>query len=151
MRRDNLTLEIFGDLQMSSTSTPSKTPVGLSPELNQEMLRNEFNGCVGTQLVSETESLRIWHLVLKPNDRMPFHRHVHPYFWTVHSNGFARNYDSSGKVTDVEYTIGDTQHYNFEGPNYMLHSIENIGDTTLIFTTVEFLTNTNYTLNVTKD
>jgi len=69
----------------------------------------------------------------------------------VHSNGFARNYDSSGKVTDVEYTIGDTQHYNFEGPNYMLHSIENIGDTTLIFTTVEFLTNTNYTLKVTKD
>jgi hypothetical protein len=33
----------------------------------------------------------------------------------------------------------------------MLHSIENIGNTTLIFTTVEFLTNTNYTLKVTKD
>jgi hypothetical protein len=133
---------------MVNFSIPIAASDDFSPQLKQEMIKNEFNGCVGTKLVSETESLRIWHLVLKPNERMPFHRHVNPYFWTVHSNGFARNYDSSGNVTDVEYNIGDTQHYEFDGPDYMLHSIQNIGETTLIFTTVEFLTNNGYQLAI---
>ena len=34
------------------------------------------NGCVGTELLSETDKVRVWIIRLRPGERVGFHRHV---------------------------------------------------------------------------
>ncbi|SEM89816.1 hypothetical protein SAMN04488003_10651 [Loktanella fryxellensis] len=109
----------------------------------EEMLAAHDNGCVGSLLVSETDRVRVWHLHIAPGERCGFHRHVNPYFWSSLTAGRGRNYASSGAVSEAVYTAGETRHYHYGPGDYMLHCIENVGDTTLSFVTVEFLDGTN--------
>lgn len=109
----------------------------------EEMMANQENGVVGSVLVSETDRVRVWHLRIPPGKRCPFHRHVNPYFWSALTAGKARGYFSSGLIRDVEHYPGETKHFYYGPGDYMLHSVENIGDTELVFTTVEFLDGTN--------
>lgn len=117
-------------------------------DIHDDMLANTGNGCVGTVLVSETERVRVWHLTLEPGKRCPFHRHVSPYFWTCHSTGLSRGYTSDGEIKELPLTVGQTQHFIYGEGEFMLHSVENIGETTLLFTTVEFLDGPNRPLDV---
>lgn len=116
--------------------------------LVEEMEANRFNPCVGSVLVSETERVRVWHLHLPAGKRCPFHRHVLDYFWTCHSHGKARGYFEDGNMRDVSHFPGDTRHLNYGKGEYLLHSVENIGDTDLLFTTVEFKQSANEPLEV---
>lgn len=111
------------------------------PEVYREMLDNQQNGLVGSVLVSETDSLRVWHLTLAPGERLAFHRHVNPYFWSALTPGRARTYFSDGRIVETAYTQGQTQHYHYAPGEYMLHALENIGDAALAFVTVEHLEN----------
>ena len=112
---------------------------------------NEFSGIVGSTLVSETDRVRVWHLTIPAHGRCAPHRHVLDYFWTVHSGGRAKNYFSDGRITTTDYRVGDTQHMTFGRGEYMLHTVENIGDTDLVFTTVEFLQGPNAPLAIPDD
>ncbi|WP_114965524.1 hypothetical protein [Alkalilacustris brevis] len=116
--------------------------------LQKEMQENTHNGCVGSVLVSETDRVRVWHLHLPVGKRCTFHRHVLDYFWTCHSHGKARGYFEDGSVRDVTHFPGDTKHLNYGKGEYMLHCVENIGDTDLLFTTVEFKQSANPPLDV---
>lgn len=116
--------------------------------LYEDMRANEFSGCVGSVLVSETDRVRVWHLHLPAGQRCAFHRHVNPYFWSAHHAGRARGYFSSGEVRDTVHYAGETKHYYYGSGEYMLHSVENIGDTDLAFTTVEFLDGENEALAI---
>lgn len=107
-------------------------------EKRAEILRNWRNRKVGTRIVSETDSLRIWHLVLKPGERVPFHRHDEPYFWTVMGPGKSRSYYHDGTVADAILEAGDTMHYSLQDGEFFVHDLENIGETPLEFVTVEF-------------
>lgn len=111
--------------------------------LYKEMLASHNNGCVGTVLVSETDRVRVWHLHIPVGTRCGFHRHVNPYFWSALKAGEARGYFSSGNVRDTTHYVGETKHFYYGPGDYMLHSVENIGDTDLAFATVEFLDGTN--------
>jgi hypothetical protein len=42
-------------------------------------------------------------------------------------------------VTEVDYEQGQTKRLTFGAGEYLLHDLENIGTTPLIFTTVELL------------
>jgi beta-alanine degradation protein BauB len=117
-------------------------------ELQDDLEQNRFNGAVGSVLVSETDRVRVWHLRLPPGKRCAFHRHVLDYFWTCHSHGRARGYFEDGRIIDVSHFPGDTKHLSYGEGEYMLHSVENIGDTDLLFTTVEFLESANAPLPV---
>ena len=114
----------------------------------EDMKANAYSGVVGSTLVSETDRVRVWHLRLPPGCRCPFHRHVNPYFWSAHTDGRARNYFSDGRIKDGEHYAGETRHFYYGPGDYMLHSLENIGDTELVFTTVEFLDGTNEPLPI---
>ncbi len=114
----------------------------------EEMLQSHDNGCVGSTLVSETDRVRVWHLHIPPGGRCRFHRHVNPYFWSALNAGKARGYFSSGEIRDTEHYVGETKHFYYGPGDYMLHSVENIGDTHLAFTTVEFLDGTNPPLEI---
>ncbi len=117
-------------------------------EVKEDFERNRNNGHVGSVLVSETDELRVWHLHLPPGKRCPFHRHVLDYFWTCHSHGKARGYYDDGRVVDVVHFPGDTKHFKFPKGQSFTHSVENIGDTDLLFTTVEFKNSENDPLAV---
>lgn len=117
-------------------------------ELQDDIAANAFNGVVGSVLVSETDRVRVWHLHLPAGKRCSFHRHVLDYFWTCHSHGKARGYYEDGRIVDVSHFPGDTKHLTFGAGEYMVHSIENIGDTDLLFTTVEFKQSANEPLPV---
>lgn len=116
--------------------------------LYENMKANEFSGMVGSVLVSETDKVRVWHLRLPAGKRCNFHRHVNPYFWSCHTQGKARGFFSSGEIRDVKHYPGETKHYFYGDGEYMLHAVENIGDTELYFTTVEFLDGPNTPLAI---
>ena len=114
----------------------------------EDMKAHEFNGVFGSVLVSETERVRVWHLTLPPGYRCAFHRHVNPYFWSAHKAGRARGYFSDGRIKDVEHYAGETKPFYYGEGEYMLHSVQNIGDEDLVFTTVEFLDGPNAPLEI---
>lgn len=112
-------------------------------DLTQEFIDRTGIGEVGNKLVSETERVRIWHICARPGERLKVHTHVLDYFWTIHGPGRARNYQSDGTYFDVDYVAGDTKHFTLTKGESMTHSLENIGDTDLVFTTVEFKNSAN--------
>lgn len=119
-------------------------------DLTQEFIDRAENGEVGSRLVSETDRVRVWHIQARPGERLMVHTHVLDYFWTIHGPGRARSHQPDGSHFDVEYEAGDTRHFTFAKGERMTHSLENIGDTDLIFTTVEFKTSANAPLPLAK-
>ena len=69
-----------------------------SEELLAELEKAAENGRVGSDLVSESDRVRVWLLELKPGERLPFHTHVLDYFWCATSKGKARSRYSDGHV-----------------------------------------------------
>jgi beta-alanine degradation protein BauB len=110
-----------------------------------ELEKNAANGHVGTLLVADNARGRVWHLTLQPGERLPFHRHVLDYFWTVTSagGGHGRSYYGDGRIVEVVYLEGETRHLTFTEGDSMIHDLENVGDTPLSFVTVEYLPSAN--------
>lgn len=118
-----------------------------------QTLRAEFAeragiGEVGSRLVSQTDRVRVWLLSLKPGERIGFHTHVLDYFWTAVTGGSARSHYADGRVAEVTYAPGDTQHHRFGSGEFMIHDLENTGTTELTFATVEFLDSANSPLPI---
>ena len=110
-----------------------------TPELVGELKSAARNGNVGSTLVSESDRARVWLIEMQPGERLPFHTHVLDYFWVATSRGKARSRYADGKVAEVSYEVGDTRHFHFGAGESMTHDLENIGETVLSFTTVEYL------------
>lgn len=120
-------------------------------DLQREFDDNVWNACVGSVLVSETDRVRVWHLHIPAGKRCAFHRHQLDYFWTAHVAGRARGYYDDGRVVDVEHYKGETKHFTFGKDEHFIHSVENIGTSDLLFTTVEFKGGANAPLPVPDD
>ena len=116
--------------------------------LKDELQRNQQNGCVGTELVSETDRVRVWTIRLAPGERIGFHRHVLDYFWTAVTPGVAVSHMQDGSTYERRYFAGETQHESYSAGESKMHDLENIGDAELVFTTVEFLDSANDPLPV---
>jgi hypothetical protein len=116
---------------------------GWSAELRAEFARNEFNGQVGTTLLSQSDRVRVWSITLGPGERLPAHRHVLDYFWTALKAGLGVQHTSDGTTRRVAYEHGTTRHFSFRDGEYLLHDLENDGADSLAFVTVEFLDSAN--------
>jgi quercetin dioxygenase-like cupin family protein len=125
-----------------------KAPVGMAPELQAEFAAHAGDGRVGNVLLSETDRVRVWAVRLKPGERLGFHTHVLDYFWTSVTGGRGRSHFDDGHVADVVYQAGDIKHLTFGRGEFMIHDLENVGDTELLFTTVEFLDSPNAPLEL---
>jgi hypothetical protein len=137
------------NMERAGKEEPAANPRAHWPaEMQKEFLENQYNGCVGSVLVSETDRVRVWHLTIPAGKRCNFHRHVLNYFWTAHTAGRARNYFENGDLVEGAYYAGETRHMDFAAGEYMVHAVENIGGTDLVFTTVEFLDSPNKPLPV---
>ncbi|QUS38075.1 hypothetical protein RPMA_03810 [Tardiphaga alba] len=117
-------------------------------KLRREFAANQNNGNVGTRLLSETARVRVWEIRLAPGERIGFHRHVLDYFWTAVTPGRARSHVEDGTIVDAVYSAGDTRHFVYGEGESKFHDLENVGDTELLFTTVEFLDSANGRLPV---
>jgi beta-alanine degradation protein BauB len=116
--------------------------------MEAEMRENAMSPLVGSTLVSETDTVRVWHLLIPAGRRCTFHRHVLDYFWTCHTHGRARGYYEDGSVTESTHFPGDTKHLTYGKGEHLVHAVENVGKTDLLFTTVEFLQSANAPLPV---
>ncbi len=130
-------------MAMTESSPQAFTGPHWTEGLLDELRAAGNNGQVGSRIVSETERVRVWLIEMQPGDRLPFHTHVLDYFWTATTPGKARSRYSDGKVVEADYATGDTKHFHFAAGEQMTHDLENIGDSVLCFTTVEFLDSAN--------
>ena len=87
--------------------------------LRDEFIQNQENGVVGSTLVSENSRVRVWHIRLKPGERMPFHRHVLDYFWTAMAPGLTISHQQDGSISEHTYEVGETFHKYFRYGDYM--------------------------------
>ncbi|XWN33388.1 MAG: hypothetical protein ROR55_10105 [Devosia sp.] len=117
-------------------------------ELVEDFRAATHNGCVGHVLVSETERVRIWSLRLAPGERIGFHIHVLDYFWTAVTPGKSLSHMDDGQTVETTYAAGDTKHFSYGPGEFKIHDLENIGNTDLVFTTVEFFDGANNPLPV---
>src|SRR5215467_15878297 len=79
-RRRNVMALTMSDKQ-AARKDGDAWPAALQEEFAAEARRP--NGCVGSELVSETDKVRVWTIRLRPGQRFGFHRHVLNYFWTA--------------------------------------------------------------------
>lgn len=135
----------MGDFVFERWPSP---PEGMDNSLAEEFKANAGNGRVGSELVSETDRVRVWSLTLKPSQRIGFHTHVLDYFWTAVTAGTAKSRYGDGRIAETTYKAGDTRHFSFGRGEFMTHDLENIGQTDLVFTTVEFKDSANAPLAI---
>ena len=109
-------------------------------EVRQDFVDNAFNGEVG---VSESDHVRVWEIRLQPGQRVAAHRHILDYFWTAINPGSSRHHTADGTTREVTYLPGQTRHCHCAEREYLLRDLENVGDTELVFSTVEFLDSAN--------
>jgi beta-alanine degradation protein BauB len=119
----------------------SAWPAAIAAEFEGERANN--NPCVGTQLLSETERVRVWMIRLAPGERIGFHRHVLDYFWTCVTGGRSRQHVKDGETVEYTYAPGETRHESYVTGESKVHDLENTGDKEMIFMTVEFLDSAN--------
>jgi hypothetical protein len=102
-----------------------------------ELARAHENHEVGTARWFENEHVRVWEIRLEPGERGAFHVHDQTYFWTVveAARGLQRFADGSLVVRD--YGLGETKYLVHSPEDRLIHDLENVGDTTLRFVTVE--------------
>lgn len=121
---------------------------GWSERRRQEFSENRFNGQVGGDLIMQTDDLRIWDIDLGPGESLPPHCHVLDYTWLALTAGTSRQLTADGSTRIVSYEKGDQKLFVFHPGEYLLHNLENMGDSRLRFLTVEFLDSANPPLPV---
>lgn len=124
----------------------SQWPAGIRKEF--ELEAQNPNGCVGQQLVAETDKVRVWRIHLKPGQRVGFHRHVLDYFWSAATAGRGRQYFNDGEMREYTYAAGETRQETYGLGEYKVHDLQNVGETDLTFVTVEFLDSANMPLSI---
>ena len=94
---------------------------------------------LGTTMWFENDRIRVWEVLLQPGERGAFHAHTTNYFWTVvePSRGLQRFADGTFIVRD--YRLGETRYLEHTPETALIHDLENVGETTLRFVTVELL------------
>jgi beta-alanine degradation protein BauB len=97
------------------------------------------NVVVGTRLLFGNERIRVWDITLEPGERLPFHRHRTSYFYRCEAGGRLRVRTPEGEEAEYE-SPADEVHFLEIGPgDLVVHDLENVGGTTVRFTTVELL------------
>lgn len=102
-----------------------------------ELAAATTNHDIGTTLWFENDRIRVFESRLEPGERGPFHIHDKTYFWTVVDPGRGRQRSPEGTWTIREYRLGDTAFLVHTPDKPLIHDLENVGETTLRFVTVE--------------
>ncbi|MFJ1709828.1 cupin domain-containing protein [Kitasatospora sp. NPDC088346] len=129
----------MGIQQSPEATNPTIASGGPSPA---EMEAAPLNREVGTRLLFENTTVRVWEVRLEPGDRAPLHCHALDYFWTCTEPGTALQWQLKASTWEQHgrsYAVGDTQYFTRGNDAPVIHDLHNNGDTTLRFVTVELL------------
>ena len=102
-----------------------------------ELAAAPSNRQIGTSLWFENDHVRIFEVRLEPRERGPFHVHDATYFWTVVEPGRGLQRFADGSFVVREYALGETRYLENTPDEPLIHDLENAGDSTLRFVTVE--------------
>jgi beta-alanine degradation protein BauB len=102
-------------------------------------LAGEPNHQVGTRLLLSNDRVKVWEIVLGSGERVPFHWHTHPYFYVCTSPGRARTRFPNGYYVEGDEDVGGVAFMEHSADDPGIHDLENVGDTTIRYTTVELL------------
>jgi quercetin dioxygenase-like cupin family protein len=105
----------------------------------EELATARANTDVGTRLLLHNDRVKVWEVRLAPGERGPFHAHTRRYFWTAVEAGRGRQRSPDGTYKVRRYEVGDTLWAEHSPADPMVHDLENVGETTLRFVTVELL------------
>ena len=97
------------------------------------------NHDVGTRLLFSNERVKVWEIVLEPGQRAPFHAQVHPYFFVGAAAGRVRTRFPNGFYVDGDTEAGEFSYMEHSRSDPGVHDLENVGETTIRYTTVELL------------
>jgi hypothetical protein len=106
-------------------------------EYADELARAPENHQVGTSLWFENDHVRVFEIRLEPGERGPFHVHDTTYFWTVVEAGRGLQRFEDGTFVVRDYALGETRYLVHTPQDRLIHDLENAGETTLRFVTVE--------------
>jgi hypothetical protein len=102
-----------------------------------ELATAPSNHEIGTSLLLENDHVRVFEVRLEPGERGPFHIHDKPYFWTVVDAGRGLQRFPDGTSVAHQYAVGETAYTAQSADQPLIHDLENVGETTLRFVTVE--------------
>jgi hypothetical protein len=102
-----------------------------------ELTEATGNHAIGTTLWFENDHIKVYESRLEPGQRAPFHIHDSTYFWTVVDPGRGLQRFPDGTTTTHAYSLGETAYRVHTPDDPLIHDLENVGDTTLRFVTVE--------------
>jgi quercetin dioxygenase-like cupin family protein len=127
--------------KQAESSQRAAWPAEIAAEFTREAASP--NPCVGSTLLSESDRVRVWIIRLQPGERIGFHRHVLDYFWTSVSGGRGRQHVHDGTTVEYTYQPGETRHETYAAGEYKVHDLENLGDSEMVFMTIEYLDSAN--------
>jgi quercetin dioxygenase-like cupin family protein len=127
--------------KQAESSQRAAWPAEIAAEFAREAA--DPNPCVGSTLLSESNRVRVWIIRLQPGERIGFHRHVLDYFWTSVSGGHGRQHVHDGTTVEYTYQPGETRHETYAAGEYKVHDLENLGDSEMVFMTIEYLDSAN--------
>jgi beta-alanine degradation protein BauB len=104
-----------------------------------ELAQADANFTVGSRLLHEDGLVRVWDITLEPGDRLPFHRHRNTYLYRCHSGSATRVRFPDGRGVDYVSEPDEVHVHEIAPGEVVIHDLENAGDTTLAFTTIELL------------
>ena len=102
-----------------------------------ELAAAPSNHEIGTSLLFENDHIRVFEVRLEPGERGPFHIHDKPYFWTVVDAGRGLQRFPDGTSIIHHYALGETAYRAQSANDPLIHDLENVGEKTLRFVTVE--------------
>jgi len=108
-------------------------------EFSVELDAASANKQLGTAVWFENDRIRVWEVLLEPGERGAFHSHTTNYFWTVVSASRGRQRFSDGTFIVRDYVVGETKYLEHSPESELIHDLENVGESTLRFVTVELL------------
>jgi len=104
-----------------------------------ELSAAPHNHELGTTLWYENDQIRVWEVLLQPGERGAFHAHITNYFWTVVEAGRGLQRFADGTFIVRDYLLGETRYLEHTPDAALIHDLENVGESTLRFVTVELL------------
>ncbi|WP_350291688.1 hypothetical protein [uncultured Croceitalea sp.] len=103
----------------------------------EELNLLEFKESLGSMLLFEDDSIKLWNLKLEKGERMPFWRNNKDYSWISETDALLKSRFGNGKIALVRIAKGETKYQENSGKDY-INDLENIGETTAIFKVLEY-------------
>lgn len=107
------------------------------PSMLDELNNYSINDSLGGYLMFEDERVKLWQIVLRPSERLPFRLQNVNYSWTCSSGGMALSRFKNGSIYLLRIEEMDTGYFEFKNRG-LVSDFENIGKNVLEMDIVEY-------------